>query len=406
MKKALVLALTAFMVLSLATAAFAVEVDYEGKVAVKWGGESQGDVKDDPNFDEDALEAKVQIDFTKDYGDGVSAGVTTKVEAHDAKELVFDGGGWVQLERDLFTLKASTEIDAGAGKDLGEFNIPGKPGLGLDLNLVDGLTINTVVNAGEPAYNYVLKGEFAQDLFTIGGGFQSAEEDKITLVGLVDGEEVELELPVEKTTAFGIYGTANLIDGLTLNAEFGSRKIEWGEGEEDWESTALLASAAYEVDALSATGTFLMQKGWFKSLNDDDADQTWRIIDMYRYFGGDDGLEILAFALDASYDLIDALTLEGYFDYLLSAKDEEEELDIDDPYAYKVGAAYTIIEPLEAKAWYKAVGGDLSQFGGSVAYTLAEDVTASFEVTSTTDTTLVEDADAKLAYTAKIEAAF
>jgi hypothetical protein len=395
------------MVLALATAAFAVEVSYEGKVAVTWGGESQGDDKTDPAFAEDALEAKVQIDFTKDYGDGVSAGVTTKVEAHGEKTLEFDGAGWVQLERDLFTLKASTEIDAGAGKDLGEFNIPGKPGLGLDLNLVDGLTINTVVNAGEPAYNYVLKGEFAQDLFTIGGGFQSAEAYEITLVGLEDGEEVELTVPAEKTTAFGIYGTANLIDGLTLNAEFGSRKIEWGEeGAEDWESTALLASAAYEVDALSATGTFLMQKGWFKSLNDDDADQTWRIIDMYRYFGGDDGLEILAFALDASYDLIDALTLEGYFDYLLSAKYEEEKRDIDDPYAYKVGAAYTIIEPLEAKAWYKAVGGDLSQFGGSVAYTLAEDVTASFEVTSTTDTTLVENADAKLAYTAKIEAAF
>ena len=56
---------------------------------------------------------------------------------------------------------------------------------------------------------------------------KATEAYEITLVELVDGEEVELELPAEKTTAFGIYGTANLIDGLTLNAEFGSRKIEW-----------------------------------------------------------------------------------------------------------------------------------------------------------------------------------
>ncbi|HHT06715.1 MAG TPA: hypothetical protein GXZ97_10675, partial [Hydrogenispora sp.] len=55
MKKALVLALTAFMVLSLATAAFAVEVTYEGEVAVTWGGEKEGEADASHGFNDDTL---------------------------------------------------------------------------------------------------------------------------------------------------------------------------------------------------------------------------------------------------------------------------------------------------------------------------------------------------------------
>lgn len=207
MKKALVLALTAFMVLSLATAAFAVEVSYEGKVAVKWGNEAV-DLDPDPKseklsdgFAKGALEAKVTIDFTKDYGDGVTAGVTTKVEAHAdifedgqeegenghgvvdpdelKKEFVFDSSGWIKVERDLFTVEASTGIEEQVGRDLKEFNITKAPGVGLDLNLIDGLTLKTVLNGGSE-YNYLVKGEFAQDLFTLGGGYQNFVDDEGT----------------------------------------------------------------------------------------------------------------------------------------------------------------------------------------------------------------------------------
>lgn len=407
MKKALVLALTVLMVLSLATAAFAVEVTYEGKVGVKFGGTSQGDTKTGPQFDKESLEATITVDFTKDYGNGVTAGVKTKVEAHSKiyedeyeknedgtpkdendgdygivnedelkKEFVFDGAGWIQVEKDLFTVKAATKLNDQVGRDLKENTIPEVAGVSLKLNLIDGLTVNTVFNGGDK-FNYVFKGEYADDLFTVGGGFQNdAENEK---------------------TAFGVYGTANLIDGLTLNAEYGNRK----EGNKD-AITAILASAAYEVGALNVKGTFLMQDAGFKNMNDDDADQDWRIIDAIRFTGGGVA-DNTAVAIDASYNLTDALKLEGYFDYLLSQKIGDQKVELKDNYAYKAGAVYTL-DALTLSGWYKANGSQKSQFGGNATYKLVEGVETSFEVTSTTNE--LESKDAKLEYTAKVVATF
>ena len=393
MKKALVLALTVLMVLSLATAAFAVEVTYEGKVGVKFGGTSQGDTKTGPQFDKESLEATITVDFTKDYGDGVTAGVKVKTEVHNEdvwedeneneeydsgekpiREIVFDGAGWIQLEKDLFTVKAATKLNDQVGRDLKENTIPEVAGVSLKLNLIDGLTVNTVFNGGDK-FNYVFKGEYADDLFTVGGGFQNdAENEK---------------------TAFGVYGTANLIDGLTLNAEYGNRK----EGNKD-AITAILASAAYEVGALNVKGTFLMQDAGFKNMNDDDADQDWRIIDAIRFTGGGVA-DNTAVAIDASYNLTNALKLEGYFDYLLSQKIGDQKVELKDNYAYKAGAVYTL-DALTLSGWYKANGSQKSQFGGNATYKLVEGVETSFEVTSTTDE--LESKDAKLEYTAKVVA--
>ena len=176
-------------------------------------------------------------------------------EAHgDKKKFEFDGEGYA-VEKDLFTAEASTDRRR-SRKDFGEFGITKNPGLGLELKLIDGLTINTIVNNKRQAdpeksdFNFVLKGEFAQDIFTVGGGFQS------------DGEN--------KTSAFGVYGSANPIDDLTVNAEFGSRNLNTGG---QWRNHLLLASAEYKLDALTAKAGFLMNDIGFKSLNDDDADQ-------------------------------------------------------------------------------------------------------------------------------------
>jgi hypothetical protein len=368
------------MVLSLATAAFAVEVSYEGKAAVEWSGESQGDDKVKPGFAEAAKEAKVTVDFTKDYGDGVSAGVTTIVEAHADGDLDFDSDGWIQLERDLFTAKASTEIDGGVGRDFGEFNIPGAAGVGLDLNLIEGLTINTIVNAG-PDYNFLLKGEYADDLFTVGGGFQNDTDNK--------------------KSAIGIYGTANLIDGLTLAGEFGSRNLDTEDKDLD-AITSILVTAAYELDALNAKAGLLMNDIGFASLNDDDADQEWRLNENIRFSGGGDVMVIFA---EASYDLTDDLYVDGNFDMLLSCKDADgndvlKDMDKEYKFSYKIGAGYTL-DALTLEGWYKVYAD--KQVGGKANYNLADGVDASFEVTSTK----YLDVDASLlAYTAKIEAAF
>ncbi|HHT47891.1 MAG TPA: porin [Firmicutes bacterium] len=384
MKKALVLALTVLMVLSLATAAFAAEVTYEGKVEVTFGGSSEGEAKEAGEFGGNK-EAKVIIDFAKDFGDGVTAGVKTVTEAHgDEKKFEFDGEGYVKVEKDLFTAEASTGIDGGVGKDFGEFNIANNPGLGLELKLIDGLTINTIVNNKRQAdpeksdFNFVLKGEFAQDIFTVGGGFQS------------DGEN--------KTSAFGVYGSANPIDDLTVNAEFGSRNLDTEDNEAD-AITSLLASAEYKLDALTAKAGFLMNDIGFKSLNDDDADQDYRINEAFRFVPV---YKVNVLFVDASYQIMDNFEVNGNFDYLLGAKDDDDEDLPDDAIeklSFKVGAKYTY-DALTFEGWYKAW--DASQFGGKASYNLADGVDTSFEVTMTKDDK--DDEDAKLAYTAKVEA--
>jgi len=401
LKKALVLALTAFMVLSLATAAFAVEVSYEGKVAVKWSNEGV-DLDPDPEseklsdgFAKDALEAKVTIDFTKDYGDGVTAGVVTIVEAHadDDNGLVFDGAGWIQLERDLFTLKASTEIDDGVGRDLGQFNIAGAPGLGLTLNLIDGLTINSVLNGGSD-YNYLVKGEFAQDLFTLGGGYQNSYNTDDTAT----------------QSAIGVYGTLNLIDGLAINAEYGKRDKDV-DNENDDPISAILATATYDWNALSAKAGFLKQAATFESVDADDVDdEDWRINEQARVTGKiqDKPYNVTVLFADASYALTDALTVKGYFDYLLGVTDgpDEDELAEEDEEAleklsYRVGAAYTLGD-WTFDGWYRAY--TISEIGGKATYALADGVDTSFEV----GYKMYDDdnTDDKVVYTAKIEAAF
>ncbi len=401
MKKALVLALTVLMVLSLATAAFAVEVEYSGKVGVKWSNEAvdgaEGKVD---GFAKDSLEAKVVLDFTEDYGDGVTAGVKTKVEAHEDQTFVFDGGGWVQLERDLFTAKASTDIDGGVGKDLGEFGIAGAPGLGLDLNLIDGLTVNTIINAGSD-YNYLVKGEYADDLFSIGGGYQ------VSIKEFVDEDDVVLGN--FNTSAIGVYGSVNPIEGLAINAEFGSRNLNTDDDDTD-AATAILASAAYDLDALSAKAGLFIKSARFGAVTDaDDLDEEeWRINEALRvlpaFLLAEKASDTVVFA-DASYQISDDFAVNGWFDYLVGSKDtagEAVEFDDDvDRVSYKVGAAYTLGD-LTLDAYYKAWVD--SKVGGKATYALADGVKASFEAGYLMPKD--EDLDANLVYTAKVVAEF
>ncbi len=377
MKKALVLALTVLMVLSLATAAFAAEVKYEGKVEVKFEGSSEGDKKEAGQF-AGGKEAKVFLDFAKDFGDGVTAGVKTKSIAHEADKFNIDGEGYIKVEKDLFTAQASTRIDGGVGKDLKEFPIAKNPGLGVDLKLIDGLTINTIINNKRQAdskksdFNFLIKGEFKQDLFTIGGGYQSS--------------------PEKKESGIGVYGSANLIDGLTVNAEYGNRDYDTKDNKKPVSS--ILASAEYKLDALTAKASFLMNDTGFQSLNDGDADQEYRINEAFR-FKADAKVNVLF--VDASYQIMDNFEVNGNFDYLLSIKDKDgKELP---KVSFKVGAKYTY-DALTLEGWYKAW--DASQVGGKASYKLVEGVGTSFEVTMSKDSK--EDKDAKLAYTAMISA--
>ena len=394
MKKALILALTVLTVLCMATAALAVEVSYEGLVEVKWAGET--DV--DPGFDTGDVEATVNIDFKKDFGDGVTAGLKTRLRAHETGIMEFKDDGWIQLERDLFTAKASTDIDGNAAKDLGgEWDLTGAPGLGLDLNLIEGLTINSVINAG-PNYGYVVKGGFEQDLFTVGGGYQAEKVDILDPLGAV------LYADVTKS-ALAAYGTFNVIEPLTIGAEYGMRKLSSKELDADLEAlkednfvTAILANAAYKDDAIDASASFLMSDEGFVYLDYADDGDEFLARDTVRGISDNNYMVIFT---DASYKVTDAIGVNGAFDFILSAKDaDDKDVELDDKMSYKVGADYTL-DALKFEGWYKAYIG--YEVGGKATYTLADGVDASLKVTS--GKADKDDKDSKLAYTALIKAA-
>lgn len=377
LKKALIMMLSILTVVFMATSAFALDVTYEGEVAVKWGG----DTDTDPGFGTDELDLSLTLDFTKDYGNGVSAGVETLVEFDNdevfdpstTRELDFDGGAWIQLERDLFTAKASTEIDGNAAKDLGgEYDITGAPGLGLDLRVFDGLTINTVVNAG-PEYGYVAKGEYASDLFTVGGGYQN-------------------EAALSKS-AYAVYGTANVLEPLTVSAEYASRTT----AKDEDAINAILAQGAYKQGALDASAAFLMQDIGFISLTIDDDDfDDYRAHHQVRL----GQLEYMIVYTDLAYQVTDAFALNGNFDAFLSAKDiNGDDFESDDKVSYKAGAAYTY-DALKFEAWYKAF--QKSEVAGKVTYTLADGVDASLKVGFGKAN---KDADGKVSYSALVKAA-
>ena len=397
MKKALVLALTAFMVLALATAAFAVEVDYEGKVAVKWAGET--DVE--PGFAEDALEATIKLDFTKDYGNGVTAGLNTKVEVHgdvhdghlydDAdgneeytpgdpadpddegeelyRDIRFDGAGWIKLDYDILAVTAKTEIDGNAANDLAaEWGLAGAPGVQVDVTAIDGLTITGLINAG-PTYNFLTKAEYSADALALGAGFQKHGKDKDETYDVLKD-------------AFAIWGSYEVIDGLTIGGEFASRTDNSEEKPEAM--NAILAKASYEGNGLTVDAAFLNQKEGFVTQNEDDADDF--LARDFVKLGGPEGNLIY---VDASYTLTDELTVNGSFDYILSAKSGDQDLikaakdglDENIALSYKVGADYDLTEKLALGAWFKGYG-YATEFGGKGVYTFAEGVTGTLEVTN------------------------
>ncbi|MBA2133777.1 hypothetical protein [Capillibacterium thermochitinicola] len=389
MKKALVLALSVFMVLALATAAFAAEVSYSGKVQVKWAGET--DVE--PGFAAGDLEAGVTIDFTKDYGDGVTAGVTTKIQAHgdSVKEFDFDGAGWIKLDYDILAVTAKTEIDGNAANDLAaEWGLAGAPGVQVDVTAIDGLAITGLINAG-PTYNFLTKAEYSADALALGAGFQKH--------GLADDAYIEAELDEEgevvfKNTvkdAFAIWGSYEVIDGLTIAGEFASRTENYKIKKEDEDRfkkpeamNAILVKASYEGGGLTVDAAFLNQDLGFVTQNEDDADDF-----LARDFMKLGGFEGNVLYVDASYALTDALKVSGAFDYVLSAKVGKADVlknfkdlfDEDFALSYKVAADYDLTEEIALGAWYKGYG-YASEFGGKAVYTFAEGVTGTLEVTN------------------------
>ncbi len=393
MKKLLILALSIFTVIFMATAVLAAEVSYKGKVEVTWANDPAAE-EDATGFDECSREAKVFFDYTKDYGDGVTAGLKTMMEAKEAEGggFKFDSEGWIKLDYDLFSVKASTKIGGGAGKDFGKFGLKGAPGVEVVAVPADGFTLTGVVNGGfDKGYRLLAKGEYATDLFSVGGGYQTER-------GKQDGDNWLAK------TALGVYGSFNVMENLTVKGEYGSRNL--GKTKDEKAITAILVNANYDDGVIMVDASYLMANLGFDITDDDDE---WLARDVVRN-GSVNGSVLY---VDASYAVTDTLKVLASFDYILTALDANEngkDLTKDDDYdrlSYKLGAEAQLTDQLKAEGWYKAFGKFAdddahAQLGAKATYTFADGVEGSFELTNGREW---DDPEAYTRYTVKLTAA-
>jgi len=403
LKKALVLALTAFMVLALATAALAVDITYEGNVKVKWG--NHGVPKDDKTtFATDSLEYKLKFNLVKDFGDGVSAGLTLEnkydnddngKEVYDKDLYIVDKNAWIKLDYELFDVTAFTNGNGSVGKDFGQFDLGRNAGVQVDLALIDGLTVTGLASGGgDPtdktkAYGFLVKGNYAADLFTLGGGFQT--------------ESTEIE--DVKKTALAAYGSFNVMDNLTVKGEYGSRKL--GAKKDEKAITGILAGAKYDDSVLMLDGNFLSVDKGFDIIDYPADGDRWKARDTVK-----DAQEWKASVIyvDASYAITDALKVVGNFDYILNAKDaDNKDVKFENDLkgwniSYKAGAEYLFTEALKGEGWFRAYGKDRNQVGAKATYTFVKGVEGIFELTN--ESTGVKDADRITKYKAVLAATF
>src|SRR5690554_1867180 len=237
------------------TAVMAAELSYEGEVAVKWNNDPALD-DDNTGFAEDSLEAKVVFDYEKDFGDGVTAGVKTKMEAHEDEKFEFDGGGWIKVDYDLFAVKAATKIKDEVGKDFVEFEIGEAAGVEVVVVPVEDFTLTAIVNDGMAnGYRLLAKGEYAADIFSVGGGYQTERS------GAMDGDDHLAK------TALGVYGSFDAMENLTIKGEFGSRNF--GLVADEDAITAILANVKYDDGVIMADASYLMVDEGFDILDYD-----------------------------------------------------------------------------------------------------------------------------------------
>ena len=379
MKKTLIILLSVLTLVFMASSVLAADLNASGKVEVKWAGSSADG--DEAKFQGEKQEATLEMDVTKEYDDVASAGLKIKAKLHEDEILKIDGDGWIKLDYDLYVVTAKTGIDGSASKDLGEYELTKAAGVQVDVNAIEGLTLTGLINGGSK-YNFLAKAEYSADALTIGGGIQKNGED--------GGND-----------AMGVWGSYEIMEGLTASAEYASRTVSGSDAEA---KTAILVKGAYAADALTVDAAFMTQD---ESVVTTDNDDKWKARDYFQskedWAFNPEGSIVY---VDASYALTDDLKVNGSLDYILSAETDGVDYFIaneDAQMSYKVGANYTLTEKIGLEGWFKGYNKG-TQFGGKGVYTFADGLTGTLEVTNGKDPGSAEEADSVTAYSVVLSA--
>lgn len=371
MKKLLVLALSVLTVIFMASAVMAASTTYAGKVEVKYTNDSL------KGFD-GKQEASFTVDFTKDFGDGVTAGTKVKVEAGkttgsldetkdlkdwnndgdkldtDVKLLTsdavkFDTDGFIKFDRALYDLTLKTGIDASPCNDFADGQkIAKNVGMQLDLTPGQGLTATFVANDSDMTkdLNYVAKAAYTADNMKFGAGYAS-------------------------TKVFDVWASA-AFGQLTAGVEYAGN---------DQSQNALLAKAGYTAGALSVNGSFLQQKK-FKTAGDDtsiygeDASDNEKLSAAAK-FRREANVEGSLIGVDASYKLSDVTTVGAIVQLLNDVKYQNfDGKDVSN--SIKVSVSNKLTDKLTVEGYYRTFIDE--KYGVKATYTVANGVTSSLDV--------------------------
>jgi hypothetical protein len=412
-KKLLVVLLALTFVVAISAVTFAVTTSsFDGKVEWTLTSGDQFGGSDD---------GKISFDLGKDFGEGYSAGLKVKLlpaSGDNADEVQYDGNGWIQMVKDMYTVKFQTGgLGGNAANELGVgYDMNGNPGMQIDSSaLMEGLALTLVLNdqdrtpgPGESKnfYNYLMKAVYSADPLTLGFGYQAH-----TLPAADVATSTENDM-------MALWAGYKLSDALSFGFEYASRPNLDGvdvDGNVVEGSTGIRLKADYTADALTVNGKVQIQTGAFFNMDPDDIGSTsaWNYFQFGQKVGaGSDpkdgsGVSGTAIKVDASYKLTDALTAGATVEMIMAGAvigTTGVELADDQLMSYKLSVTDQMSEQLKLEGWYAGYG-DNGEIGGKASYTFVAGLEGSLELKSVTDG--VEDADgndAANSYTVTIKA--
>ncbi|HEX3043556.1 MAG TPA: hypothetical protein VHY08_02280 [Bacillota bacterium] len=399
----MLLALTFVVAISAVT--FAVTTtSVDGKVEWTYDSADQFGGSDD---------GKVILDLGKDFGEGYSAGLKIKLSPNEnvdvldttpatvsvdkADSVKFDGNGWIQMVKDLYTIKFQTGgLGGNSANELGVgYDMDGQAGLQVTSDkLMEGLALTLVLNdkrydnpgpeVDNDFYQYLMKAVYTADPLTVGFGYQAHSVPTETV-------------PDSKMNdMMALWAGYKLSDALSFGFEYASRPNLDGldtDGNVVEGSTGIRVKADYTAGALTVNGKVQIQTGAFFNMDPDDIGTTsaWNYFQFGQKIGtGSDpkdgsGVSGTAIKVDGSYKLTDALTAGATVEMIMDGAFTGTGVELTDKQlmSYKLSVTDQMSEQLKLEGWYAGYG-DISEIGGKASYNFVAGLEGSLEVKSNT----------------------